>query len=316
MASSNDFLPRLDILFDLEREWSVAKFAEAIKLHAMLLWPRDKTARRRHIAIMLTLHRDRVTKRIAAANARSAGQSSAKIDGMRRDLDELHQILMSQKAMNRAIFHSPSFAEHRSSIYKQREGWKKILMFIDFSLRYAAAPLEEDSPFMIKLFYPWAYISAKEALKSDLDNNKISEEEYDEQSSNIKRGYGRTTLEPLTQSARRIGHILYAASQLNSRILRVRFSHFIHPELDLNEAFEDAKRLRHLAAYASCVADKLDGPRSDWLGRDDLRRAGGRLLERVRKWRGPAAAPRPFSEAERTAINSGREVEHQKPHSR
>ena len=57
-----------------------------------------------------------------------------------------------------------------------------MLMFVDFSLLYVAIHSEEGSPFMIKLFYEWAPVAAREVIKSALNENRISQEDYkDEQ---------------------------------------------------------------------------------------------------------------------------------------
>ena len=56
MEPWEDLPPRLDVLLDWRKPWSVERFLEAAKLHGLLLRPSDHDKQQEHLLLCVQLH--------------------------------------------------------------------------------------------------------------------------------------------------------------------------------------------------------------------------------------------------------------------
>ena len=56
MVSWEDLPPRLDVLLDWRKPWSVERFLEAAKLYGLLLWPSDDDKQHEHLVLCVQFH--------------------------------------------------------------------------------------------------------------------------------------------------------------------------------------------------------------------------------------------------------------------
>jgi sugar/nucleoside kinase (ribokinase family) len=131
MAKSPTLVPRLDLLFDHRTPWSAEKFAEAIKLHAVLLWPHDGPRQNQHAAVVLARHRKQARRIVSAEVGYGFLRYSEMKEKIEKDLDVLHGSLMSKGDMRRMFKERVRDKIYANKRLKQIDSMNLVVKFIE-----------------------------------------------------------------------------------------------------------------------------------------------------------------------------------------
>jgi hypothetical protein len=136
MVPWEDLPPRLDVVLDWRKPWSVERFLEAAKLHGLLLWPVDVDRQREHLVLCVQFHLRSLEGGRLGTRSMTPAQREDLARRKQADKKYIVENVMNLRDLRGSLLWARDPSSYNFSLNERRKHWIYMSWLTDFSIRY------------------------------------------------------------------------------------------------------------------------------------------------------------------------------------